>query len=44
MLIKLLSGDIVDGRYVMIDRVNDGGMGSIFSASEIGLERKVALK
>lgn len=36
---KLLAGDIFDGRSPIIDRINDGGTGFIFSASEKGISR-----
>ncbi|MBY0552452.1 MAG: protein kinase [Candidatus Obscuribacterales bacterium] len=40
----LTIGTVVDGRYRIEALVNEGGMGTIFSATEIGLERKIALK
>lgn len=44
MTSRLVAGTIVDGRYRIESIVGEGGMGTIFSATEIGLERKVALK
>lgn len=37
-------GDIVDGHYEIIAKLGDGGMGAVFKAREIELERDIALK
>ncbi len=37
-------GIIVDDRYELMSHIGDGGMGSVFKARELGLERVVALK
>ena len=36
-------GEVV-GRYVVIDRVGEGGMGVVYSAYDPELDRKLALK
>lgn len=41
---SLQSGTVIDGRYVLTGRIGDGGMGAVFSCTEIGLERFLALK
>lgn len=37
-------GTVIDDRYELIAHIGDGGMGSVFKAREIGLERVVAIK
>jgi serine/threonine-protein kinase len=37
-------GEVIDGRYVLGDRLGEGGMGSVFLARQPGLERTVAIK
>jgi serine/threonine protein kinase len=37
-------GDVIEGRYVLRDRIGEGGMGSVFLASQPALERTVAIK
>lgn len=37
-------GETIDERYVIIEQIGEGGMGSVFTAREIGLERIVAIK
>jgi serine/threonine-protein kinase len=37
-------GDVIEGRYVLRDRIGEGGMGSVFLANQPGLERMVAVK
>jgi serine/threonine-protein kinase len=35
---------VIDGRYVLRDRLGEGGMGSVFLADQPGLDRRVAIK
>lgn len=44
MFSTLKPGTVVDSRYEIISHLGDGGMGSVFKARELGLERFVALK
>ncbi|HEX8114725.1 MAG TPA: serine/threonine-protein kinase, partial [Kofleriaceae bacterium] len=37
-------GEVIDGRYVLRDRLGEGGMGTVFLANQPGLERMVAIK
>src|SRR4051812_46988528 len=37
-------GQVIDGRYVLRDRIGEGGMGSVFLATQPGLDRTVAIK
>ncbi len=37
-------GAVIDERYVVIELIGEGGMGSVVKAREIGLERVVAIK
>lgn len=37
-------GDIIDNRYEIIAPLGEGGMGAVFRAQELGLERLIALK
>ncbi len=41
---KLQPGEIIDDRYLLVDLLGEGGMGSVFKAQELGLERVVAIK
>src|SRR4051794_10883904 len=40
----LRPGEVIDGRYVLRGCIGEGGMGSVFLASQPGLERMVAIK
>jgi serine/threonine-protein kinase len=40
----LRQGDVLDGKYVLRDRIGHGGMGSVFLAEQPALGRKVAIK
>lgn len=40
----LHSGDTLDGRYLLTDRIGSGGMGRVFRARDTVLERDVAVK
>lgn len=44
MELILDGGSIVDQRFEIIEQVGSGGMGSVFRAKQIGLEREVAVK
>lgn len=38
------AGTIIDDRYEVVEHIGDGGMGNVFKARELGLERTVAIK
>lgn len=42
--LDLQPGKVIDGRYVLRDRIGEGGMGSVFLADQPDLERRVAVK
>jgi serine/threonine protein kinase len=42
--IELEVGDVVDGRYRICRRLGRGGMGTVYEAQQIKLQRQVALK
>jgi eukaryotic-like serine/threonine-protein kinase len=42
--IELPRDGIIDGRYQVVDRVGDGGMGVVLRAQDLRLHRQVALK
>ena len=44
LLEKLQTGTSVEGRYDIIAKIGDGGMGSVYSARQSGLGRTVAIK
>ncbi len=44
MLINLTPGTILDDRYVIIQQIGEGGMGTVYQARELGLQRIVAVK
>lgn len=37
-------GDVLEGKYVLRERIGQGGMGNVFLADQPALERKVAIK
>jgi len=37
-------GDVIDGRYVLRERIGQGGMGGVFLADQLALDRRVAIK
>jgi eukaryotic-like serine/threonine-protein kinase len=41
---ELLSGETVDGRYRVVRKLADGGMGTVFLAEHILIKRRVAIK
>jgi eukaryotic-like serine/threonine-protein kinase len=40
----VVSGEVIQGRYLIGDVIGEGGMGLVFEATHLGLESKVALK
>jgi len=39
-----LLGAVVDGRYELIEKVGSGGMGTVYRANQISMDREVAVK
>lgn len=37
-------GELIAGRYEIIAKIGDGGMGSVYKAKQVGLDRIIALK
>lgn len=44
MIKTLSSGTIVDDRYEIIEHLGEGGLAVVYSANELALDRKIALK
>lgn len=44
MSLKLASNTLIDDRYEIIRILGEGGMGSVYEARQVGLERRVAIK
>ena len=42
--LPVVSGQVIQGRYLVGDLIGEGGMGVVFEAMHLGLEAKVALK
>jgi eukaryotic-like serine/threonine-protein kinase len=42
--LPVVSGEVIQGRYLIGDVIGEGGMGLVFEATHLGLESKVALK
>src|ERR1043166_3844463 len=41
---ELVPGDLVDGRYRIVRKLADGGMGTVFLATHMLIRRRVAIK
>jgi serine/threonine protein kinase len=41
---KLLEGDVIDGRYEIIEQIGAGAMGVVYRARQISVDRDVAIK
>src|SRR5438477_10307122 len=42
--VGLQPGDVLDGKYVLRERIGEGGMGNVFLAEQPALARSVAIK
>ena len=38
------TGDVIDGKWVLIERIGEGGMGVVYRAHQLNLKRDVAIK
>lgn len=43
-LLGLTPGDVLEGRYVLLERIGQGGMGCVFLADQSDVQRTVAIK
>ncbi|MBM4292570.1 MAG: serine/threonine protein kinase, partial [Deltaproteobacteria bacterium] len=41
---ELVRGTLIDGRYRLKDRIGEGGMGAVFTADQVRMERTVVVK
>lgn len=41
---KIQEGALIDDRYLLLQQIGEGGMGKVFKAKELDLERTVAIK
>jgi serine/threonine-protein kinase len=42
--VVMIPGDVIDGRYRVIHRIADGGMGTVFLAEHVLIKRRFAIK
>jgi len=38
------TGDVIDGKWILIERIGEGGMGVVYRAHQLNLKRDVAIK